>query len=532
VPLVVVDEAAIAWEEGVAERRGEHVHAEEEWEEGVVEVAADEEVVKAAAADEEETCPRPQPSREDVEERHGEHVYAEEERPRPQPSRAPELLRDDDVAPPVGPGSTDPNLGQCERSSPEEASEAVAAIIELAAAAAEAAREAARATRRGDAEAAREAARAAKAASDDDVDERRVEHVHAERAAKAASEGATPQKLSTARVKPGNPVEQPMLGNPVEQPFLTTIGGESGGAHHGAPLAAQASDAGGALHACAHHGAPLAARATELRPPSPILGSTELRPPSPTPSPPQPIADVEDAGAKGSLLPPILGSLLPPEYYTSVGLTKVSGDALSWVVDPNLVVDSVKAGEARTKAACEDSVKERGDGGDGGNGGDGGDREGGREGEGGGGELPNMGDETSRSAAVWQWLASTNASMASWWARGARDGAASAASDTAAEGAAVSAEGALGAEADGHGETSRARLGSQPSPVPALPPALFTVPWMSLPAWYDGEGLPNWGLVLGGPPPPVLEEVTALCRSSIRRCWLDLCGQVIASPCH
>ncbi|KOO29040.1 hypothetical protein Ctob_003890 [Chrysochromulina tobinii] len=58
------------------------------------------------------------------------------------------------------------------------------------------------------------------------------------------------------------------------------------------------------------------------------------------------------------------------------------------------------------------------------------------------------------------------------------------------------------------------------------------VPWMSLPAWYDGEGLPNWGLVLGGPPPPVLEEVTALCRSSIRRCWLDLCGQVIASPCH
>jgi hypothetical protein len=143
-----------------------------------------------------------------------------------------------------------------------------------------------------------------------------------------------------------------------------------------------------------------------------------------------------------------------------------------------------------------------------------------------------MGDETSRSAAVWQWLASTNASMASWWARGARDGAASAASDTAAEGAAVSAEGALGAEADGNGEMSRARLGSQPSPVPALPPALFTVPWMSLPAWYDGEGLPNWGLVLGGPPPPVLEEVTALCRSSIRRCWLDLCGQVIASPCH
>jgi phosphoglycolate phosphatase len=54
-------------------------------------------------------------------------------------------------------------LGQCERSSPEEASEAVAAIIELAAAAAEAAREAARATRRGehvhaeDAEAARDA---------------------------------------------------------------------------------------------------------------------------------------------------------------------------------------------------------------------------------------------------------------------------------------------------------------------------------------------------------------------------------------
>jgi len=160
-------------------------------------------------------------------------------------------------------------------------------------------------------------------------------------------------------------------------------------------------------------------------------------------------------------------------------------------------------------------------------GGDGGDGEAGREGEVGGGELPNMGDETSRSAAVWQWLASTNASMASWWARGARDGAASAASDTAAEGAAVSAEGAHhDAEADGHGETSRARLGSQPSPVPALPPALFTVPWMSLPAWYDGEGLPNWGLVLGGPPPPVLEEVTALCRSSIRRCWLDLCGQV------
>jgi len=81
------------------------------------------------------------------------------------------------------------------------------------------------------------------------------------------------------------------------------------------------------------------------------------------------------------------------------------------------------------------------------------------------------------------------------------------------------------AETNGNVEMSRARLGSQPSPVPALPPALFTVPWMSLPAWYDGEGLPNWGLVLGGPPPPVLEEVTALCRSSIRRCWLDLCGQ-------
>ena len=472
-------------EEVVAERRGEHVHAE---------AAEDEEVVKAAAADEEEA-----------------------QSPRPQISRPSELLRDDDVATPGGPGSTDLNLEPRERSSPEEAREAAAAIIELAAAAAEAAREAARAARRGEhihaqaAEGAREAARAAK----------------------AADGGVTPQKLSTARVKPGNPVRQPILGNPVgqpilgnpvgqpilgnpvRQPVLTTVGGESG--------------------------APRSARATQLRPPSP---SSIFGIPSPSSIfgiPPR-LADVEDAdaGAKGSLLPPIFGSLLPPEYYTSIGLTKVSGDALSWVIDPNLVVDSVKAGETRTKAGCEDSVKAGcedsvkagGDGGDAeaGREGNGGDAEAGREGE---GDLPNMGDETSRSAAVWQWLASTNASMASWWARGARDGAASAASDTAAEGAVVSAEGAHhDAETDGHGETSRARLGSQPSPVPALPPALFTVPWMSLPAWYDGEGLPNWGLVLGGPPPPVLEEVTALCRSSIRRCWLDLCGQVIASPCH
>ena len=118
--------------------------------------------------------------------------------------------------------------------------------------------------------------------------------------------------------------------------------------------------------------------------------------------------------------------------------------------------------------------------------GNGGDAEAGREGE---GDLPNMGDETSRSAAVWQWLASTNSSISSitsWW-RGSRDGAhhgaASAACDTATEGAGSTASSARGSD-----ET-----------VPLVHPALLARPVR--PGDYIGVHL--------------------MTTEDIRRCWLS-----------
>ena len=35
-------------------------------------------------------------------------------------------------------------------------------------------------------------------------------------------------------------------------------------------------------------------------------------------------------------------------------------------------------------------------------------------------------------------------------------------------------------------------------------------------------------LLLGGPPPPVLDELQRLYRSSVRRCWIDICGKALS----
>ena len=138
------------------------------------------------------------------------------------------------------------------------------------------------------------------------------------------------------------------------------------------------------------------------------------------------------------------------------------------------------------------------------------------------------------SSSLWAWVSP-------WWKGSrsrsgsiqadAKDGARAAADGGAADGGA--ADGGSNAAApppaasDAGGSGAGAPGGNSgatppPTMMLGLPPHLLK----PLPLWAGPlEATSHARASLGGPAPPVLEEVRRLYKSSIRRCWVDLCGR-------
>ena len=174
---------------------------------------------------------------------------------------------------------------------------------------------------------------------------------------------------------------------------------------------------------------------------------------------------------------------------------------------------------------------------------------GGGEGASGGGEASNAANgTTSDGAPPTPSSASYWTSWTTWWrsapklpADATEGGAAAAeaapAAEQAANGAGDGGDGGDGGHADGGkerigaGDTASGGGSSSRATTPQMgvggmssliPPHLVR----PLPLWaHSGTLDPARHSTLGGPPPPVLDEVRRLYRSSIRRCWAELCRQ-------
>lgn len=121
--------------------------------------------------------------------------------------------------------------------------------------------------------------------------------------------------------------------------------------------------------------------------------------------------------------------------------------------------------------------------------------------------------EAGASRLSWSWT------FGSWW-RGALLPTASISARSSAEAPGSADDSTDVAVASTEASTEDA------SPDSAVPQSLLLRPQ---PQWLDFGGLRCDAVAapsLGGPPPPVLDEVRRLYRSSIRLCWVDLCGQV------
>ena len=128
----------------------------------------------------------------------------------------------------------------------------------------------------------------------------------------------------------------------------------------------------------------------------------------------------------------------------------------------------------------------------------------------GGGESISEGGVKEEVGAWRTWSMGVHASLSAWWRSKPRP------SVTEAAGA----PGASAASSETEHASRPPSRGTTPNPH-GIPPHLLR----PLPLWAHTGSLEGASAGLSGPPPPVLDEVRRLYKSSIKRCWVDLCGR-------